>query len=99
MANFTRIQTSSGDVNRLQDSVVTALNQLGSGPFLGGNLLSATAVGTGVTAVAHKLTYTPTVLFTGPPSTNTTVWNPQASDNLYVYLQAASPCTLSIWVK
>lgn len=100
MANgYTRIQTSSTDLNRVQDSVQTAVGQIASGPFVGGNLLSSQSVGTGITQIPHKLTNTPTVLFLGPPNLNTSIWNPQASDSQFIYLQAGTACTVTVWVK
>jgi hypothetical protein len=96
---YRRIQTQNRDVNLVQDSVVALGNSIGTGPFVGGTILSNQSVGTSVTSIAHTLGYTPTVLFVGPPNVQANVWNPQASDTKFVYLQSSAPCTLQIWVK
>lgn len=96
---YTRIQTANSDLNRVQDSVNTAVQGLGQSPFVGGTLLSTQSIGTGVTSIAHMLGYTPTTVFVGPPSANTSVYMPRLADINFIYLQAATACTASVWVK
>ena len=96
---YTRIQTANSDLNRVQDSINTAIQNIGMSPFVGGTLLASVQIDTTVTAIPHKLSYTPTNVFVGPPNENTIVWMPAVPGNSFIYLQAGSTCLVNIWVK
>ncbi len=97
---YRRIQTPDSDLNRVQDSVNTAIQSVTSGPFVDGNILTNTTIQTGVTQIPHKLSYTPTAVFLGPADRSATVWMPQVADSSFIYLQASPACILqNIWVK
>ena len=85
-------------INRIQAAIAQAFNSI-TGPFVSGNMLSAIAVATTQTQIAHKLGYAPQNIFLGCPNASTTVFSSQASDKNYIYLTASTACVLNIWVS
>lgn len=100
MPNYRRIQTSDSDLNRVQDSTNTVVQEISSGPFIGGKQLTAVAVSASQTSIPHKLRITPTTVILGPSDRDSRVWMPRTPDSNYIYLQASTDCNLFvIWVK
>jgi hypothetical protein len=103
MANpFLRIQTAdpinASVINRIQSAIAQAFSSI-TGPFVTGGLLSSISVFPSQTKIPHKLGYKPKNIFLGCPSTISTVYSSQASDDTYIYLTASTYCVLNIWVS
>jgi hypothetical protein len=94
---YVRVQTQDTTLNRIQSNIENAF-QLINGPFIGGNLLTAVAVGTSATVVNHKLGRQPQLWVICDQDTNTTVARTSWDKNT-ITLVAGSACTISIWVN
>lgn len=94
---FITIITGNSQLDRIQANIANAFNSQ-NGPFVGGNLLSAQKIGTGATVINHGLNRTPQLWIICDQDTLTTVKR-TAWDNNSITLEAASACTISIWVN
>lgn len=56
------------------------------------------AVAVTETKRAHGLGRVPVDIVLGPPSLDCRVWRSRDPDLTYYYLQASSPCTVSVWL-
>lgn len=94
---FSPVITGDQKLDRIQQNVSNSFNTL-TGPFLGGNLLSSVAVGTVSTSIKHGLGRVPIVWVLCDQNTNTTVWRLSWDSNV-INLEAATACTVSLWVN
>lgn len=94
---FKTINVDDQNLNRVQSNISSAFNSL-TGPFIGGNLITAVSVAATPTTIAHKLGRQPQVWVLCDQDTTTTIKR-TAWDSNTITLQAGAACTVSIWVN
>jgi hypothetical protein len=101
---FKRIQTSTQEVQLIQDNIATALQPLEAMPMVGGNLVTADLVTGQDNLVRHGLGRKPKLYLIGNLNVDATVWSPVAtsmnssSDATFINLRCSADCTVSVWV-
>lgn len=96
-----RLQTSNAELNRVQDRLVTALNQVLEHPVISGQLLTSISVGTGATQVPHKLGRKPIGWSLVRLRANAVVWDEQDAEtrqDLFLRLRASTPVVVDLLV-
>jgi hypothetical protein len=95
---FKKVEQASYEGNKLQENVALFINQIKLVPFLSGNAVSDIVITTSGLTVAHELGRIPQGYFITAINANATVWQTQASDDRFLYLDASATVTISIWV-
>lgn len=111
MVTLKRVQLTNptittSDINRIQDAIQDALNQIAS-PFIGGNVVQTILLTSGQdNLIPHRLGRIPQVWTLTDQNTNATVWSPpstqlqgQTSNANFINLRCSSTCTISFWVN
>lgn len=96
-----RLQTSNPELNRVQDRLVTALNEVLRHPLLGGELLTSVSVGTAATQVSHKLGRKLIGWAPVRVRANAVVWDEQDAETnpeLFVRLRASAAVVVDLLV-
>lgn len=97
---FKKIQTSSTELNRVQDEVARELNRLSFLNFFSsGKLIEDVAIGTSATEITHGLGQTVRGWFLVKQDTNAIVWAPSTATSTplqTINLQASTSCTVSL---
>lgn len=95
---FKKVEQGSFEGNKFQENVALFVNQIKLVPFLSGNAVKDIALTTSGLTVAHQLGRVPQGFFITAINANATVWQTQASDERFLYLDASATVTISIWV-
>lgn len=89
-------QRATLDVEQLNAQFNQLLQQLG--PLAGAKLITNVSVGTAVTSIPHGQRGKKPRDVLVMPYANVMPYRPQVPDTQFIYLQASSPTTCSVWV-
>jgi len=95
---FDQITTEDADLNRVQDRIANALSPVFAARVVDGRLVESVALTTSAQSIAHGLDRAGVKWIVVSPDADARVWQTQAADSRFVYLQASAAVNVNLWV-